>query len=150
MTKISLLNNLGKGFAVLAVLCGLAYVAGLSGCTDSEQQAQIDRQKHNEEREAKDQADKEARIEAEAKAAMVAPADSPTPTAVQTPETPPEPEKVDNVVWKNIQCQCHSVAECGVTMWGCSDGKTHACMHDLEYAIISVDKTDSNDGQCGS
>ena len=111
------------------VIIGVILVAGLNSCTDSEQQAQIDRQK---------------RIEAQEAQAVATP-ESTTP---EEPEAPAEPEKVDNYTFTNTVCQCHEKTECGMTFWNCVNGKVYGCMHDAIYAIVSVNKTDDDDGNC--
>ena len=133
--------------SVLAI-CSLALAS--YSCTDSEQQAQIDRQKRIEQQEAQDKADQErkaAQAAAEAQAAQ--PTQEAAPQPEETPEAPTEPEKVDNyILVGGTTCQCLRIDPCGVTAYGCSNGKSYACKHDVEYTVVSVDKTDDNNGNC--
>jgi hypothetical protein len=115
---------------------------GLFCCTDDEQQKMIDQRKQTEQ--------KETQAPVAASPVPDAPIVEVTPEAVQTPEVPPEPEKVDNYRYGSTVCECRERTECGMTFWGCTDGRIYGCMHDATYSIVKVEKTEENDGNCSN
>lgn len=128
--------------AVLLVVVPAAISFSLSGCTDSEQQAQLDHQKRVEEQEAKDAAEK-------AKSLALDPVPGVTETAPaapepeQTPEAPPEPEKVYSYNFSGTACECQERSQCGMSFWRCSNGKTYDCQTNTSYVATTVLKKDS-------
>jgi hypothetical protein len=96
---------------------------GFYGCTDSEQQAQIDRQKRSAQREAQEQANKAA----QAPAVVVVEA-SATPEPPQTTEVPAEPNKATHKHFtsttERVAIDCDSepeVTPCGISFSDCDE-----------------------------
>jgi hypothetical protein len=129
-------------------------LAFAASCTDSEQQAQIERQKRIEQQEKDDaarasEAAKNAQSQGGAGSSdtsQVEPEASPTPDATQ------EPDKTTNYIYFNgnskVVCICRKSSECGMTFWGCDDGKVYGCMHNAVYQPVEVEATNDNTSNC--
>lgn len=136
----SLTSALVIATAIGVTVFSLALV--LNGCTDSEQQAQLDHKKQVEEQEAKDKAEADAKASAQPASE---PATASAPEPEQTPEAPPQPEMVNVYQFSTTTCECQERSQCGMSFWRCSNGKTYDCTTNSSYTASAVVRKDDYD-----
>ena len=147
------MTTIRRRLLVSSLILGLL-LAFAASCTDSEQQAQIERQKRIEqqEREDADRAAQKAKDAVGQSGGAQGDTSQVQPEVSPTPDTPQEPEKTTNYVYftgnSKVVCICRKSSECGMTFWGCADGKVYGCMHNAVYQPVEVEATTENTSNC--
>jgi len=114
------------------ILCPL--ILALYGCTDSEQEKEIQEQKQRDVQQSKLE-QKELPKELRENPAA-------TPEEEPTPEPSPEPQVVDVYkVGNGPKCFCHHQSECGTDFWQCDNEIIYECTHNVQYRHDQVETT---------
>lgn len=133
----------------LLQLSSILLIFTVGACTSDEEKAAVERKERIEQQEQKD-AEAATRKAREAEDAHDKADQQAKQAEAEAAATPEPPAKVILYRFKNVTCQCYAKAECGISFWGCSDGFTYGCFHDVAYTTFEETKTDSNssEGNC--